>query len=276
MSPTIEPGDRILADGLAYATEPVRTGDVVLLRPTPSRMQACAIGDARPAPSVERVIGVAGDRVEVRGGRTLVNGVAVAIAGSERPTSDQTFPVVPPGAVLAFADSRNEACDSSRASDPFVPLANVIGRAEAVFFPREHVGFLKRGGGIERVDAGSSRTARRFDFSIGLGASAESILRQSAALRWCATHRRCGRTMPYSRQALAGALAAERAGLARALRGLEGDCAFPLGRRIIGVLGGDQRASLRRPFGRTSSLRLAAALERHLADALIRVSACWP
>ncbi len=72
MLPTLEPGDRIAANKLAYHADhrlPER-GDIVVFR---SAGVALAAGTA-PDLLVKRVIGLPGDRIEMQGGTPVVNG----------------------------------------------------------------------------------------------------------------------------------------------------------------------------------------------------------
>ena len=65
MVPTLEVGDRVLANKFIYRlTEPER-GDVVVFE---------SVGEGDDQKLIKRVVGVAGDEIEVRNGTLLVNG----------------------------------------------------------------------------------------------------------------------------------------------------------------------------------------------------------
>jgi hypothetical protein len=129
---------------------------------------------------------------------------------------------------------------------------------------------------VQPFDTGAGPDRRRFDLAIGLSASVERVVEDVVRLRYCANHRSCRRFLADGRRALAERLATERRATARALKGLERDCAGPVGRRMLRALGADQRAIATPPFTRPSSLRLARAVERHLANGLLGIAACWP
>lgn len=71
MSPTLLPGDKVLANKLRVGMNGVHRGDVVVYRAHDV--------EGRPCAYVKRLIGLPGDRVEVREGRIFVNGEALSV-----------------------------------------------------------------------------------------------------------------------------------------------------------------------------------------------------
>ena len=73
MEPTIQAGDRIIANRLIYTFRDIERGDIIVFDPTPSAARSC--GETQgDIPFVKRVIGLPGDQVVVtRDGQTLVN-----------------------------------------------------------------------------------------------------------------------------------------------------------------------------------------------------------
>ena len=68
MVPTIQANDRIIANRLIYRFRDISRGDVIVFHPTDSAKATC--GDVvSDVPFVKRVIGLPGDRVEVRNGQ---------------------------------------------------------------------------------------------------------------------------------------------------------------------------------------------------------------
>ncbi len=142
MVPTIKANDRIIANRLIYRFRDIERGDIIVFEPTRSARIACnePTGDV---PFVKRVIGLPGDRVEVRDGVTYVNGKPFEVKAALRPDYDKTWPVVPKGQLLVLGDNRPGSCDSHQwEPDPFVPEDNVIGQAEVTYWPLGHLGFL--------------------------------------------------------------------------------------------------------------------------------------
>lgn len=154
MEPTLQERDRILVNKfIYYFTEP-KVGDIVVFDAPP---QASLV----KKDFIKRVVGVPGDRIAVRGGKLYRNGVAVNEPYiKEMPT--YTWPenaeqggevVVPPGHLLVFGDNRNDSNDGHRweirAEDgtmrpaPFLPRANVLGKAMLIFYPLHRVGLTR-------------------------------------------------------------------------------------------------------------------------------------
>jgi signal peptidase I len=153
MTPTIEPGDRIIANRLVYRFRDIERGDIIVFDPPPAAIQECGEAGGGDIPFVKRVIGLPGDRVEVspEDGSTIVNGAPLAFDG---PVLDsyggdgRKFPVVPEGRLIVLGDNRASSCDSHQwrydngEPDPFLPEDNVIGQAEITYWPLSHAGFL--------------------------------------------------------------------------------------------------------------------------------------
>lgn len=132
MLPTIQLQDRILAFRLIYHFRPVERGDIVVFEP-PENIDP-------GTPYVKRVIGLPGDTVEVRGGRVLVNGEEFKVDMATTPSYSRATETVPEGMLFVLGDNRNESFDSHRWG--YVPLDNVIGRAEFIYWPPEHLKWL--------------------------------------------------------------------------------------------------------------------------------------
>jgi signal peptidase I len=125
MAPTFVVGDRILVDLTVYKHVSPKAGDLVAFM-------------REDWPYVKRVVGVPGDTVEVKDKVLLRNGQPFALPeGSgqqqESPFSHDTpETTVPEGTVYVVGDNLWNSIDS-RVYGP-IPLADVIGRAEAVLF----------------------------------------------------------------------------------------------------------------------------------------------
>lgn len=158
MAPTFQRGDRVLANKTVYRNEPVRYGDVVILLNPNQRHQK----------QIKRIVALAGDTVEIKDGELLLNGVPLPRTedhdaatgpsifwehnGSARYRILQTAPhidqpwaddqaniralrelQVPSGQCFVLGDNRQQSLDSR--SYGFVPLADVIGRVDYVYWP---------------------------------------------------------------------------------------------------------------------------------------------
>lgn len=133
MVPTLEVGDRVLANKFVYGfTKPGR-GDVVVFRGV----------DGEEETLIKRVVGVPGDEILVEDGVLFVNGDPQKEPYLNRafPSRDSYGPVaVPEGYVFLMGDNRGNSRDS-RVFGP-VPLENLEGKAFFRFWPVSKVGFL--------------------------------------------------------------------------------------------------------------------------------------
>jgi signal peptidase I len=123
MADTIIPGDRMLATKWNLGS-PER-GELVVFR-TPSGVNF-----------VKRVIGLPGDRVEVKDGIAHVNGVRleepyVLLEGSD-PGGFGAFEV-PAGSYFVLGDNRHRSKDSRVDEIGFVPADRIVARPRAIFF----------------------------------------------------------------------------------------------------------------------------------------------
>lgn len=128
MEPTIQINDRILANRLIYHFKDIERGDVIVF--TPPEFP----GVDTSTPYVKRVIGLPGDTVEVRDGKTLVNGEEFVVEEvQERPYYTRRADTVPEGMLFVLGDNRNSSQDSHHWG--FLPIENVIGRADIIYWP---------------------------------------------------------------------------------------------------------------------------------------------
>ncbi|MCK6459351.1 MAG: signal peptidase I [Planctomycetes bacterium] len=127
MSDTLLPGDRFLVDKLARF-EPAR-GDVVVYWTEP---------DGAPVRFVHRVIGLPGERVEVRGSTAIIDGRGIEEPYVKRDggysAPDFGPVVVPAGHFFLLGDWRDMSRDSRQPEVGFVSRERIVARAAAVFF----------------------------------------------------------------------------------------------------------------------------------------------
>jgi signal peptidase I len=133
MLPTLEINDRLIVDKISYHFREVNRGDIVVFNPTERLKEK--FKDA----FIKRVIGLPGDKVEVRNGIVYIN---------DRPLEENYIaaapdyvygPVyVPEDRYLVLGDNRNNSYDSHYWG--FVPRELIIGRAVARFWPPHRLG----------------------------------------------------------------------------------------------------------------------------------------
>lgn len=126
MQPTLYAGNFVLVNKLAYRIGEPSRGDVIVFKYPP---------DPGQTPYIKRVIGLPGDVIEINGGTVKVNGQALIEPYLMSNTSRGGEWTVPEGNLFVMGDNRNNSSDSR--SWGFVPLENVLGKAEVVYWPPE-------------------------------------------------------------------------------------------------------------------------------------------
>jgi signal peptidase I len=125
MRPTLQDGEYILVNKLAYKTgEPVRGDIVVFIFPVNPQEDL-----------IKRVIGLPGESVSVHNGVVAVNGAPLAEPYIASPPAYDGDWVVPEGQLFVLGDNRNDSRDSHQWG--LLPIENVIGRAVLIYWPPE-------------------------------------------------------------------------------------------------------------------------------------------
>jgi signal peptidase I len=149
MLPTLQIDDKLIVDKLSYRfTDPVR-GDIVVFQPTAKLEQEKDDNGNRKFKDVfiKRVIGVPGDRIEVKGGKVYINSKAITEKYlDEAPqynwSSTALTPdgIIPKDNYLVLGDNRNNSYDSHYWG--FVPKDKIVGKATVRFWPMNHLGSI--------------------------------------------------------------------------------------------------------------------------------------
>lgn len=135
MEPTIQVDDRILADRVIYHFKDIERGDIIVFTPPEST------GSDSSIPYVKRVIGLPGDTVAVYDGKTWVNGEEFVVDEvKEAPYYSRRQETVPEGMLFVLGDNRNSSQDSHIWG--FLPIGNVIGRADIIYWPPHDLDWL--------------------------------------------------------------------------------------------------------------------------------------
>jgi signal peptidase I len=143
MLPTLQINDRLIIDKISYNFSNPKRGDIVVFNPT-AALEQQKFKDA----FIKRVIGLPGDRVDVRNGKVFINGKVlkekyIDEAPKYNWSSTELTPdgIVPPGHYLVLGDNRNNSYDSHYWG--FVPKDKIVGKAIVRFWP------IDRAGGID-------------------------------------------------------------------------------------------------------------------------------
>jgi signal peptidase I len=131
MLPTLQIGDYLLVNKLAYTFRPIQRGDIIVFKFPRDESQDF----------IKRVVGLPGETVEIRGRRVLINGRELsepyavyreppALRPPEGTRVSRT--VIPPGHLFVMGDNRDNSLDSR--SWGLLEQAKVLGRASIIYF----------------------------------------------------------------------------------------------------------------------------------------------
>jgi signal peptidase I len=132
MEPTLRVGEYFLADATYYRSRAPSRGDVaVYLHPKQAHLYY-----------IKRIVAVEGDRIAIKGGRAVVNGMMVEEPYLDVAVADGRFANmpevrVPAGHVYVLGDNRSNSVDSrDSVAHGAVPVGNLIGRVTDIAISR--------------------------------------------------------------------------------------------------------------------------------------------
>lgn len=139
MKPTLQPGEFLLVNRVAYKLADPTIGDIVVFHaPGVSEMDY-----------IKRVIGAPGDVVRVADGNVYVNDQPLYepyIADKPGYRGEWT---VPEGEYFVLGDNRNNSSDSHLWG--FVPQEDIVGKALLIYWPLSEVSLLTRPNVVQAV-----------------------------------------------------------------------------------------------------------------------------
>jgi signal peptidase I len=127
MLPTLKVHDLLIIDKMVLAQD-LKRGDIVVFTPPPeSNLRKILI---------KRLIGMPGDRIEIRRGKLFRNGETVEEDYIKEPMKYRMKEfIVPEGKLFFLGDNRNISNDGHIWANPFVDYESVIGKAVFRIFP---------------------------------------------------------------------------------------------------------------------------------------------
>jgi signal peptidase I len=132
MEPNFQEGECIMVNKVSYHSSGPQRGDVIVFSPPFDS----------PHPYIKRVIGLPGDRVEIRDETVFVNGVPLEEDYIVSPPN-YTMPAeeIPDNEYFVLGDNRNNSNDSH--TGWLVPRDNIIGKAWFIYWPPSKWGVVK-------------------------------------------------------------------------------------------------------------------------------------
>lgn len=125
MNPTLQNGEYILVNRLAYKTGVPERGDIIVFRFPSDEGQDL----------IKRVIGLPGETVHIGDGIVTINGIRLEEPYIAQTPLYQGEWVVPEGYLFVLGDNRNDSRDSHQWG--LLPIENVIGKSVVIYWPPE-------------------------------------------------------------------------------------------------------------------------------------------
>ena len=133
MEPRLQPQDRLFVNKFVYYFSDIRRGDIVVFWYPRDRSKSF----------IKRVVGLPGDRVEIRSGTVFVNGQRLSEPYLPSRFDLESHPpeLIPPRHYFVMGDHRNSSSDSRDWGT--VPRQNIFGEAVFRYWPLREMGLIE-------------------------------------------------------------------------------------------------------------------------------------
>ena len=131
MEPTLQNGELVIVNKLAYRFSAPKAGDVIVFRFPRDPDQEY----------IKRIIGLPGDEVKIANGQVFINGKQAAEPYIAAPPAYNMIWQVPEGTVFVLGDNRNNSSDSHDWGP--VAMEYVVGKAVFIYWPPQAWGAIR-------------------------------------------------------------------------------------------------------------------------------------
>jgi signal peptidase I len=132
MQPTLQDGEFVLVNRVAYRFGQPERGDIIVFRDPNS---------PHGKDLIKRIIGLPGDRIVIRDGVVSLNGQPLHEDYIAAPPAYSGEWEVPAGHLFVLGDNRNDSSDSH--SWGLLPIENIVGKAVLIYWPPPEWNILK-------------------------------------------------------------------------------------------------------------------------------------
>lgn len=134
MLPTIQLQDRVIFDKLFYHFDTLERGDIIMFSPPPAAEESEDL--------VKRIIGLPGERLEVKEGKVWINGKELDEPYLNQAPNYTYGPIdIPEDSYIMFGDNRNNSKDSHVWG--LLPKENIKGRVILRYWPLKQFGVIQ-------------------------------------------------------------------------------------------------------------------------------------
>lgn len=128
MMPIVQPDDRMIVNRLAYLFEEPKRGDIVMF----------AFPDDESENYLKRIIGLPGEKVEIKDGLIYINGSKTPLAEpylNDPPNGDYGPYNIPKDSYLMLGDNRDISKDARQWENTYVKKEKIVGKAFLRYYP---------------------------------------------------------------------------------------------------------------------------------------------
>ena len=137
MDPTLNAGDVLLVDRMAYRFSTPKRGDIIVYKTS---------DDKKASTHIKRIIGLPGETIQIKDGQILIDGETYQengeFPGIENAGVAETKVALDSGEYFVLGDNRNNSEDSRYADMGNIKKRNIIGKVWFIASPWSRFGFV--------------------------------------------------------------------------------------------------------------------------------------